>query len=63
MAKYTVFFHQIYEYEVEAENEDKAINIAEENFAVDVRSPIANTVWDEVEVLDEDDNEVIHGYS
>lgn len=63
MAKYTVFFHQIYEYEVEAENEDEAVNIAEEDFATDMRSPIANTVWDEVEVLDENGNEVIHGYS
>lgn len=63
MAKYTVFFHQIYEYEVEAENENDTVDIAEEDFAVDMRSPIANTVWDEVEVLDENDNEVIHGYS
>lgn len=63
MAKYTVFFHQIYEYEVEAENGDEAVNIAEESFTIDARSPIANTVWDEVEVLDENDNEVIHGYS
>lgn len=63
MAKYTVFFHQIYEYEVEAENEDEAVNIAEEDFATDMRSPIANTVWDEVKVLDENGNEVIHGYS
>ena len=47
MAKYRVEFAQWYSYEVEADTEDEAVEQAEEEFATDMRSPIANTVPDE----------------
>jgi hypothetical protein len=67
--KYCIKFAQWYEYEVEAENIDEAIEAAEENFCDDMRSPIANIVWDEVVVDEINPNdefkckEVLHGYS
>ena len=62
MATFTVRFIQQYEYEVEANDVDEAMDIAEENFSNDMCSPIANTVWDEMIVEDEDGEEVAHGY-
>lgn len=50
MKEYEVTFIKYYTYYVEAENEDSAIDIAEEDFASDMRSPIADTTYDRVEV-------------
>jgi hypothetical protein len=62
MATFTVRFIQQYEYEVEANDVDEAMDNAEEQFSYDMRSPIANTVWDEMIVEDENGEEVAHGY-
>jgi len=50
MKEYRVRFTQYYSYLVEAENEDEAFEIAEGLFEGDMRVPVANTVWDDVEV-------------
>ncbi len=49
MNNYRIYFTKYYTYYVEAENEDEAIEIAEEDFRMDMRSPIADTTYDEVE--------------
>ena len=41
--KYTIEFIQRYTYEIETNNEEEAIELAEEEFLYDMRSPIANT--------------------
>ena len=51
MNKYTVTFIKYYNYDIEANNEDEAIDIAfEEGFYRDTHSPIADYTYDEVEV-------------
>lgn len=50
MNKYTVTFIKYYSYDIEADNEDEAIDIAEEDFRADMRCPIADCTYDEVEV-------------
>lgn len=54
MTKYTVSFAQWSTYEVEADNVDEAIGQAKEEFNHDMRSPIANTIWDEMTVENEE---------
>jgi hypothetical protein len=50
MNKYRVCFIKYYTYEIEADNEDEAIDIAEdERFYPEMRSPIADCTYDEVE--------------
>lgn len=49
MNKYQVCFTKYYIYEVEADNDDEAIDIAEEAFRANMRSPIADCTYDEVE--------------
>lgn len=49
MKEYRVTFVKYYNYYVEADNEDIAIDIAEEDFRADMRCPIADTTYDEVE--------------
>lgn len=58
--KYRIAFAQWYYYDVEADNENEAIEQAEDEFCSDMRSPIANIVWDEMHAytLDEDENEI-----
>ena len=48
--KFEVTFTQYYTYEVEAESEDEAVDIAHMEFVSDMRSPVANTAYDDVEV-------------
>lgn len=60
--KYTVRFTQWHDYEIEAENVDEAIDLAQEEFESDMHSPIANTVWDEMTVENEDGEELCSGY-
>ena len=57
MSKYKVWFTQYYSYEVEAEDEDTAIDLAYEDFETEMRRPIANTCYDEVEIegIEEDE--------
>lgn len=50
MPKYKVWFTQYYSYEVEAEDEDVAIDLALDDFQSEMRRPIARTCYDEVEV-------------
>lgn len=54
MKEYFVTFIQRYNYIVEAENEDEAFEIAEDLFEGDMRAPVANTVWDDVEIDERD---------
>lgn len=56
MTKYKVWFTQYYSYEVEAEDEDTAIDLAYEDFDIEMHRPIARTYYDECEVeeLEED---------
>lgn len=48
--KYYVTFTQYFGYDVEADSEDEAIDAATELFESDMRTPIARTDYDEVEV-------------
>ena len=50
--KYRVSFVQWYDYYVEADSEEEAVDIAEEDFVSDMRTPIANTTYDEVNVYE-----------
>lgn len=52
MKEYRVCFTQYHYYTVTAENEDEAIELAEEEFDTDMHRPIANSWWDGVEVWD-----------
>ena len=55
--KFEVTFTQYYTYEVEAESEDEAVSKAHRQFESDMRSPIANTAYDYVDVEEvEQDN-------
>jgi hypothetical protein len=50
MSKYRVCFIKYYTYEVDADSEDEAIDIAmEENFYPEMRCCIADCTYDEVE--------------
>jgi hypothetical protein len=53
-------FAQWHTYEVEADNPEEAIDIAQEDFIDDMRRPIANTEYDEIIVEDENNKEVAH---
>lgn len=64
MKKAIVTFVQYHTYEFEISDEIynngddwEAIRIAEKDFISDMRSPIANTIWDDVEVEYLDDDE------
>lgn len=54
--KYNVCFTQWYWYTVEADSEEEAIDLAEPEFVSDMRCPIANTTYDEVEVYEVEEN-------
>lgn len=56
MTQYRIDFAQWYSYDVEAESEDEAIELAEEEFATDMRSPIANVIPDEILVYEVDED-------
>lgn len=56
--KYTVTFVQYHTYTVDAEDEDSAFDEAHEEFKGDMRSSIAATWYDDVEIeCNEEDNE------
>lgn len=51
MKEYKIYFIKYYSYCVEAENEDEAIEIAEDDFRADIHCPIADTTYEyEVEI-------------
>jgi hypothetical protein len=60
MSTYYVNFAQWYSYEVEADNSDEAIKLAQDEFLEDVRCPVCRTEYDEVQVEDENGKEVAH---
>lgn len=55
MPKFEVCFIQYHNYEVEAENERDAIDLASDDFHSEMRRPIAHTYYDEVEVEELED--------
>lgn len=52
MKKFEVVFTKYFSYYVEAEDYDEAIDVAEEVFKADMRSPIADTTYDEVDTYE-----------
>lgn len=52
MKKFEVVFTKYFNYYVEAEDADEAIEIAEEFFGTRMRSPIADTTYDEVDTYE-----------
>lgn len=56
--EYTVTFIKYYEYTVEAESAEEAVDEAYEVFRTQMRQPVADTTYDDIEVLDEDGHEV-----
>lgn len=50
MKEYKIYFTKYYSYYVEADTEDEAIEIAEEDFCADMCRPFADPTYDEVEV-------------
>lgn len=50
MSKYNVVYTQYYSYTVEADNEDEAEDLAHDMFKSDMRYPVANTFYDDVEI-------------
>ena len=49
--KYIVSFVQYYHYEIDAESEDSAFDNAYKEFLSEMRSSVANTMYDEVEII------------
>lgn len=52
MKKYDVYFTKYYHYVVEADDEDEAFDFAYEDFVSEMRIPIADTSYDEVEIIE-----------
>ena len=57
MPKFKVCFIQYYSYEVEAEDEDDAFDLALDDFHSEMRQPIARTYYDECEVEEIEEDE------
>lgn len=56
--KFDVFFYKYFNYyDIEAESEDEALEIAEKHFKEAQRCPIADTTYDEVEVIENFEND------
>ena len=52
---YTVTFTQYHTYDVDANSEDEAYRNAYNEFLHDMRTPIANTTYDDVEIICEEE--------
>ena len=52
MKQFEVVFTKYFSYYVEAEDYDNAIDVAEEIFRAEMRSPIADTTYDEVDTYE-----------
>lgn len=48
---YEVTFTQYHTYEIEAESDDEAMELAESEFVSDMCRPIADTHYDDVEIM------------
>jgi len=57
MKQYTVNFIQNWTYTVEAEDEDKAYDLAHKEFLADMRKSVANTIFDDCEITCKDDED------
>lgn len=56
--KYDVFFIKTFDYyDIEVESKEEALEIAEKQFYADQRSSIADPTYDEVEVLEQEEEE------
>lgn len=55
MKEYRVCFTQYFYYTEVAEDEDEAIALAEDRFRADMRQPVANIGYDDVEVWEENE--------
>ena len=55
--RYRVTFSQYSVYEVEAANENDAIDIAYKDFNAEMSYPVARTIYDDVEAEELDDEE------
>lgn len=55
--RYRVAFSQYSVYEVEAANENDAIDIAYKDFKSEMSYPVAHTIYDDVEAEELDDEE------
>lgn len=56
--KYDVFFIKTFNYyDIEAESREEALKIAEKQFCSDQYNSIADTTYDEVEVLEQEEEE------
>lgn len=56
--KYDVFFIKTFDYyDIEAESREEALEMAEKQFYADQRSSIADPTYDEVEVLEQEEEE------
>ena len=53
--KYAVTFTQYHTYEVDATSENEARRCAYDEFLSDMRSPIASVIYDDVEVICEEE--------
>ena len=54
---YKVTFTQLYTYKVEADNEDEAFNKAHKEFVSEMCYPVANTLYDYLDIECEDEDE------
>lgn len=50
MSTYNVTYIQYHSYTVEADNEDEAESLAYDMFESDMRYPVANTFYDDIEI-------------
>ena len=57
MPKFKVQFTQYYSYEVEAEDENTAIDLALDDFHSEMHRPIARTYYDDCEVEEMEEDE------
>ena len=55
--KYQVTFIQNHQYEIDAQNECEAFTKAHEKWCAEMRSSVANTVYDDVEIICDEDEE------
>lgn len=50
MSKYNVIYTQYYAYTVEADSEGEAESLAYDMFEADMKYPVANTFYDNIEI-------------
>ena len=57
MPKYKVLFTKYYSYEVEAESDEEAFDLAYDDFCSDMQNPLAHTGYDECQVEEIEEEE------